>query len=279
MHKYWYYILLVLVFTSCFKKEENTNALARVGDQYLYDDDLKEILPADLSKEDSTLFVKDFINKWAQHKLLLEKALLNLKEDQQEIDELVAQYHEDLLINKYKEAVVEQNLDTVITEDDIEKFYNQNKDIFKLNEELVKFRYLYFGKEILNPKEFIKLFRSDNYASDTLLMKNGLQFKSFNLNDSIWVRYEELLAKAPFFKAIDKDRLLKKNNSFQNEDSTGIYLVDIKNVLLRNETAPESYARETIKQMILHKRKLELLKKVEKTITEDAIENREFQIY
>ncbi|MCB0472778.1 MAG: peptidyl-prolyl cis-trans isomerase [Flavobacteriaceae bacterium] len=268
-----------MVLTSCLKKEESTGALARVGDQYLYEEDLKEILPADLSKEDSILFVKDFINKWAQHKLLLEKALLNLKEDQQEIDALVAQYHEDLLINKYKEAVVEQDLDTVITEDDIEKFYGQNKDIFKLNEELVKFRYLYFGKDILNPKEFIKLFRSDNYESDTLLMKNGLQFKSFNLNDSIWVRYEELLAKAPFFRGIDKDRLLKKNNSFQNEDSTGIYLVDIKDVLLRNETAPESYAKETIKQMILHKRKLELIKKVEKTITEDAIENREFQTY
>lgn len=271
--------MIILLF-SCIRHEEEKTPLAKVYDKVLYfEDDLENIIPNQLSEEDSILFVKSYVNKWAQQQLLVEKAKINLKESELEIEELVNQYRQDLLINKYKEAVVAQELDTIITQIDIDSFYIDNKQIFKLNEELVKFRYLYFGNDILNPKEFISLFKKEDQESDAKILEQELQLKSFNLNDSIWIKYDDIVSYVPFLKKYNKNRFLRKNFQIQEEDSSGIYIVKVKDVLLRNEIAPMSYALPTIRQMILHKRKLELLRKIEETLTKDAIKNNELQIY
>lgn len=273
------YILLVFVVFSCKRTEDDGNPVAKVYETLLYEKDILEILPENISKEDSLVFIKNYINKWAKEQLLVQKAKINLQEEKEHINTLVNQYHQDLLINKYKEAVVKQELDTLVTTADIEKFYAENKEIFKLNEALVKFRYIYFDEDINNAKEFISLFKENDYASDSEIMEQELQLKSHNLNDSIWIKYDDVLKNASFLKNYSKNDFLQKSKFIHKEDSTGVYLVKIKDVLLRNDTAPMSYAILTIKQMILHKRKLELLKKIEETLTEDAIKNKEFQIY
>jgi len=280
LQKQLLYIVLIIIMTSCVTNENDKTPIAKVYNDLLYKEDVKALLPEEITKEDSLLFVSSYINKWAREQLLLKKAKINLaKEEEESIDKLVEQYKQDLLINKYKEAIVKQELDTLVTQIDIDSFYKNNKEIFKLNEELIKFRYIYFGNDILNPKEFISLFKSDDGESDTKIMEQELQLKSFNLNDSIWIKYDEVIKKTPFIKNYDKNTFLRKNKFIQKEDSTGVYLVKVKDVLLRNQTAPMSYALPTIKQMILHKRKLELLRKIEETLTQDAIKNKEFQIY
>jgi hypothetical protein len=56
-------------------------------------------------------------------------------------------------------------------------------------------------------------------------------------------------------------------------------LASIKDVLQRNETAPLSYIKTTLKEMILHKRKIELIRDIEKIIIKDAIKNNNFKTY
>lgn len=277
-HKFLYIVVFILSL-SCVKKDEEKKIIAKVYDTFLYKDEVTLKLPINLSKEDSVIFVKNYINSWAKEQLLIQKAKINLQEEKEQINALVNQYEQDLLINKYKEAVVMQELDTLVTVANIEKFYTENKEIFKLNEALVKFRYIYFGNGVLNPKEIISLFKDDNQASDQELIKQELQFKSLSLNDSIWIKYDDVMRTAPYLRAIDKSSFLKKKKMIQKKDSIGAYLVKIKDVLLRNDIAPISYALPIIKQMILHKRKLELLNKIEETLIDDAIKNKEFQIY
>ena len=72
---------------------------------------------------------------------------------------------------------------------------------------------------------------------------------------------------------------IKNNNLIQKEDSLGVYLVAIKNILKRNDIAPKSYVMPLIRQMILHKRKLELTKKIEQTLVNDAINKKQFEQY
>jgi hypothetical protein len=272
-------IALLIVLFSCVNNENTKTPIAKVHDKFLYKEDIEPLLPDKISKEDSLLFVSSFINKWAKEQLLLQKAKINLDKEEESIQQLVEQYRQDLYINKYKEAIVKQDLDTLVTQVDIDSFYTSNKEIFKLNEELLQLRYIYLGNDVLNPKEFISLFKSDTKESDAKIIEQKLQLKAYNLNDSIWVRYYDVLKKAPFIRSYDKNKFLRKNKYIQKEDSSGVYLVKVKDVLLRNQIAPMSYALPTIKQMILHKRKLELLRKIEETLTEDAIKNKEFQIY
>lgn len=273
------FLALILILASCINNTDERKAIAKVNNKILYEDDVKAILPEQLTKNDSLMFVSNFINKWARQQLLLQKAKINLDKEEESIDKLVQQYKQDLLINKYKEAIVKQELDTLVTQSDIDSFYSENKEIFKLNEELIKLRYIYFGKDVLNPDEFISLFKSDDYKSNTKIIEQELELKSYYLNDSIWIAYDDFIIKTPFLNKYDGSDFLKKNKFIHSEDSTGVYLVKVKDVLLRNEIAPISYVVPTIKQMILHKKKLELLRKIEETLIEDAIKNKNFQIY
>ncbi len=280
---YFYLILSLIFLQSCdyftFKKEVAPQAVARVNDTYLYKNDLMTIFTKDISKKDSITLVNNYINNWIKQQLLLSKAQLNLENKKDEFEDLVKKYREDLFINSYKEAVVKQYLDTVITENDIDQFYLNNNEIFKLNEELIKVKYIKIGKEDLNKNAILKLFKSTNNKDFEKLKEKSLFMKSHHLNDSIWIKYSDLINEIPVLKTEDKLQLLKKDNFIQKEDSLSLYLVTIKKVLQSNEIAPKSYITPAIKQMILHQRKLLLLRNIEETLIKDATKKQQFEIY
>ncbi len=260
-------------------KKDTRKPVARVNNTYLYKEDLKNIFTKDITKSDSLLLARNYIDNWVKQQLLLSKAQLNLEDKKEAFDKLVKKYREDLFINSYKEAVVKQYLDTKITADDIDEFYQKNSQNFKLNEELVKLKYIRIGKDVLNKKELIKLFKSSKKEDLDSLQSKELFLKSHHLNDSIWVKYSDILVKIPILKTFDKKQLLKKGTFIQKEDSISLYLVAIKQVLKRNQVAPKSYITPTIKQMILHQRKLLLLRNIEETLIDDANKKQQFEIY
>jgi hypothetical protein len=278
------YLLLIacVLCTSCdyfnLQKKESVeqDVIASIGNEQLTKGDIKNLFPTNISKEDSLVLLKSIITRWATQKLLLKKAEENSTlEGNKEINQLVTDYRQSLLINNYKERLIQQQLDTVISEEEITTYYASNSLNFKLNEELVKVKYLHFGNDILDKKGIIKLFKSDDSEDVEALEQQQLSFKSYELNDSTWVPLENVLLKTPF----SKEKLLKKTKYLQKEDSLGLYLVAVKDVLLRNQIAPKSYVVPTIKQMILHKRKLELIRDIEKIILKDATQNKIFKVY
>ena len=171
--------------------------------------------------------------------------------------------------------MIQQQLDTVISEEEISEYYSENSRNFRLNEELIKTRYLHFSNDLIDKKEVIKLFKKGTLEDLEELEMRQLSFKLVMLNDSTWSSLENVLLKTPF----SRDNLLKKTKFIQKEDSLGLYLVAIKDVLKRNDIAPKSYIKPTIKQMILHQRKLQLIRDIEKIIVKDAIQNKSFQIH
>ena len=99
-----------------------------------------------------------------------------------------------------------------------------------------------------------------------------------HLNDSIWIKNDVLIGALPVLK-YSNSQVLKKTNFTQLQDSLGVYLVKIEDRLNVRDIAPISYIRPSLEQIILNKRKLELIKKLEKDITKDAIKNNDFEIY
>jgi len=171
--------------------------------------------------------------------------------------------------------LVKQQLDTLVPVEEIRTYYNENQQNFRLNEELIKIKYLHFGIDVVDKEEIIRLFKSDSIEDIEALESRQLSFKSFHLNDSTWVSLDNVLLKIPY----SKEKLLKKSKFNQKENALGLYLVAVKDVLRRNDTAPMSYISSTIKQLILHKRKLELIREREKIIVKDAVQNETFKIY
>ena len=258
------------------KQRTNNEILAIVNTEKFFKKDLTILLPQNINKIDSQLLVKSYIQDWAIKKLLLEKAENNSSlETVNQIDDLVKDYKESLLINNYKEQLVKQKLDTIVTEKELEEYYLLNKENFKLNEELVKIKFLHIDNTINDKKEILKLFKSDDILDLEELEKQELSFKFHQFNDSTWTQLDNVLLKLPF----SKEKLLKKTKFIQKQDSIGLYLVAIKDVLEQKSIAPLSYVIPTIDQMILHKRKIQLIRDIEKIIINDAIQNNNFKIY
>jgi len=277
MKKYLFtYIIVLISLVGCKQEAINENAVARVNDQYLLKTDLDMAMPSGLDSKDSLLYRNNYIKIWATKELLLEKARINVEDDNGEIEELIRDYRKELLIDRYKKALLQQELDTVITEVDIIDYYEANKNVYRLNEDLVQLKYIHFNKDMNDKKNLVKLFKSE--APDDLeeLIAREFEFYSFSFNDSIWVSYRDVEKKLTFLK---DEKNIKKNQYIQKEDSLGVYLLAVSDLRRRNEVAPLNYIIPTIKQMILHKRKLELMNEIEKTIMVDAINNKQFEQY
>ena len=275
-------LFCIFTLTSCdyIKLQEKdaptSEIIAIVNTDKLFKEDLRDFLPRNISREDSLILVKSFIQDWAVKKLLLDAAANNnTQESLKNINNLVQDYKESLLINNFKEALIKQQLDTIISDNEVEAYYLINNENFKLNEVLVKSRYLYFDASIINKKEIVKFFKSEEIEDAEELERQQLSFKMYQLNDSIWTELDKILLKLPF----SKENLLKKSKFIQKQDSLGLYLMAIKDVLRRNDIAPLSYIKPTIKEMILHKRKIELIRDIEKIIVKDATKNNNFKIY
>ncbi|MDT0559446.1 peptidyl-prolyl cis-trans isomerase [Ichthyenterobacterium sp. W332] len=278
-------IILIIVFygfVSCdfFKKDNTEDAIARVNTSYLYKEDLKNIVPEGSSSQDSTLLVNRFINRWALQQLLMDGAELNLPETKQnDLNNLVSQYKNDLFTKAYIEGLVKKNIDTLVNLDDARLLYEKNKESFKLNEELIKFRYLAINENAIDLDIIKERFKRFDTSDKTYLDSIAVQFKSYSLNDSAWIKLSQVYNKVPALLNEDKSKLLKKSNFIQVKDSIDLYLVQINDVLRPNDYAPLSYVKLTIDQIVINKRKLDLITKLENDITKDAIKNNEFEVY
>ena len=277
-----FFFFVAALFTSCdyFKVQEKedraSDIIAIVNTEKLFRKDLKYVSPKNISTKDSLILIKSFVQNWAIKKLLLSAAVNNnSSESLKNINQLVQDYKESLLINNYKEELIKQQLDTIVAEEEVEEFYLANNDNFKLNEVLVKSKYVYFKQSKSVEKEIISLFKSDEIEAAEALERQQLSFKMLQQNDSVWLELDQILLKLPF----SKENLLKKSKFIQKQDSLGLYLVAIKEVLHRNDIAPLSYVMPTIKEMILHKRKIELIREIEKIIVKDATKKNNFKVY
>ena len=281
IHTIFIAITLVTV-TSCelFKSQEEKEVIARVNDDYLYKSDFVKDYPQNLSIQDSVLFTNQYIDNWATKQLLKQRAVLNLDGDKlSDFDQLAENYKLDLYANAYLNALIVKKLDTIIPKSEFDTLFRYSKQNFKLNEELLKFRYLTIDKNHNDIQNIEKRFKRFDSIDKIVLDSLSIQFHSFMLNDSVWVKKSQLLQKLPITVNKMNSQLLKKSNFIQFEDSIRLYLVRINDLLKRNEQAPQEYMEQTLKQIILNKRKLKLIKQLEIDVRKDALQNKEFEIY
>ncbi|MFK7747574.1 MAG: peptidyl-prolyl cis-trans isomerase [Kordia sp.] len=254
--------------------------IARVGERYLYKSDVESLLSTNMSLQDSTIMVNNYIDRWATQELFIQRAKLNLSQEKQDAyEKLVEEYRNDLYIEAYKEAIVKQSIDTTVTNFDEAAYYATNKENFKLNEELLKLRYINITKDNSNIEEITERFERFDAEDKTVLDSLAIQFNNYSLNDSIWVKQTQVFNKIPVITPQNKAKYLKKSQFSKIEDSLELYLVRIEDKIGRNDIAPLAYVRPVVRQIILNKRKLEYIRKLEKDITKDAIKQKQFETY
>ena len=275
-------VLLFFAVCSChfFENNDEEKSIARVNEVYLYKSDFIKNLPEDLTEKDSTLFANQYINNWATKQLLKQHATLNLDDSKLETFEQLAQdYKLELYSNAYLDALITKKLDTVISKSEFDTLYKYSKQNFKLNEELFRYRYICVEKNYNDLESIEERFKRFDNEDKIVLDSLSIQFNSFMLNDSLWVKKSQVLKALPIINTPKNIELLKKTNFLQFEDSIRVYLVRVNDLLNRHEQAPQEYVEQTLEQIILNKRKLTLIKELEIDVRKDAIRNKEFEIY
>ena len=274
--------LLFFLVIGCdqFYNVKQDVVVARAGNSYLYRSELRDNITVFSSETDSIIQSENYINNWARKQLLFDQAIINLDiEAQKEMDELVNSYRSDLWSRSYKEFIVKSNIDTLISKTEIETYYRENQNNFRLNEAMVNLRYIALPSENIDLLEIknklIRFQEEDIRFLDSLTF----QFNSYGLKDSLWLTKRELIRTLPIINENNFENYLKKSQFFLVEDAFEVYLLFVNNYMLRNEVAPLVSIENTIRKIVFNKRKLDFIKQFDKEILQDAIRTKKFQLY
>lgn len=291
-NKAWLSLSLVLFmlfsFASCDyikpKKEseesENETPLARVKDKYLYEKDLGSVLKEAMSKEDSASMVNRFINSWIRQQLMLSKAEEIIDVNMSQIERKVQDYRYALISFEFKKKFISENLNTDVGEEEINEYYKENLDNFLLNQNIVRCRYVQVPLNAPKSNKIPPLIKSDKEKDKKELNSYCFQFASnYNLEDSIWLNFDDIVLNTPLKNIPNKIQFLKSNKFVQTQDSAFKYLLYIKEYKILDQLSPLEFVRDQIENIIINKRKVALSKELEDQVFKEAIEENSFEIY
>jgi hypothetical protein len=269
--------------TSCnwFDKNdrENDPIVATVAEKKLYQSDINEVMVKDASAEDSAEVAKNYIDNWIKRQLILQVAEKYLTAEQLDIERRVQDYKESLIIYSYENELIQQKLDTVVSQDEIAAYYQQYEENFLLTEDIAQFYYVKLAKDAPKIDATREMFRSNRTEDKEQLLGYCVTYATdFYLKDSIWYELSGIYKQIPIdqlqLRTLSKNRL-----SGEVEDSLYIYLLKVNDFKEQQEPAPINYIREDIVKIILNKRKMELVNKTYENLYKDALENGSFKTY
>ena len=259
---------------------EGDQVVARAYDSYLYMSDIEKVLPMDISPEDSSNLATTFINNWLKERAELAQAELNLSEQQKDFDNKLENYYNNLVLYAYENELVRQKLNTKVSEEELHEHYINNQKEFELRQSIVKARYL--AATDLEEKErkiVERSFFSDNEDAlseiRVICEQQGAEF--FDGSDQ-WLALEELLKQLQVEHDGSIDGLLstEKHQINAGERLFFVHFVDHK---LKGTLSPLSLERQRIKDMIIRKRKIELIEKMQKDVLDQAIRKGDVEVY
>ena len=281
MRLLWISLVFVLFFSSCQgkKAEEKAEVVISVYGKKLYKADLENIVYEGISYNDSVLRSKVYIDKWVRNQLLIRQAENNLTPEQLDFSKRLEEYRNSLVINKYETELINQNLDTEVTENQIYDYYNRNNAEFRLNRDIVQIASVSLPNDSKKKWIFTKLFRDyDSLMIDSLTSLAEKHALSYDFDIQEWRNFEDV---------IDTFNLkVKDNKSFLNEkkffvvNKGDIYtLVKICDYKLVGDVSPCEMETDRIKYIILSNRKKELLENLYNDLYSKAVQDKAFDVF
>ena len=272
------FIFTALLLTSCSNISDNNSndLIARAGENFLYQNQL----PPFSSEEDSILRYLNYIETWAKEKILYDLSLTNLSQSKKnDLDLLVEKYKVDLYINSYKDLIVNSRIDSIVTDQEIESFYNMNIDNFKLNENLLKYRYLKAPSDNINISRIRRYIQRLNESDREFLDSLNFQFADLKISDTIWFTEREVISSIEFINQKNKSNYMRINRLYEFEDDQYTNYFIVKDLLKSGNIPPLSYLYDRIKSNIINQRKLNLIQNINKEILNDSLKSSKYEVF
>ncbi len=275
-------IALSVILASCsyFKKRQTAGAdvIARVNDQYLYASDIQPLTKG-LTGDDSIKVLKSYAESWVRKKLLLEKAIENIPEDDIGITKKIEDYREALLLYEYEKALINQKLDTVIKEEEMLQWHDKMKNDFLLESDVYLVSFIKLKKDapelnnarkwILKPKSQEDSLKAEGYCREFAV--------SYTKGEGMWYEKANILKNFPL-NEYDINSLSGTKSLREFKTDEGFWFIRISNFIRKGEPSPLEFIREQIMKRIIEKRRLLLVEKAYDRIYQDGIQDKSFEV-
>lgn len=280
--KNWGVILVIAAaMTGCGQEHNHKGKtpLVEVSGEFLYKEDLQAALPLNISKDDSVLFAEHYIRNWIEDALLFDKAEGNIP-DNDKISKLVENYRRALIMHTYQEELVNQKLANDISEEEINAYYEKNKELFRLDNPLVKGLFIKVPLSSPDLGNVRVWYRKNNQAVIEKLEKYSLRNAvSYDYFYDRWTSVPDVAAKIPL-KVLDTDaNYLDKNRNVEVKDTAFCYFLHIEDFLGKDKQKPLDFARDEIKEILINLKRVEFINKVKEDLYQRASDRNKIIYY
>jgi hypothetical protein len=254
-------------------------AVAQVGQVKLYRSELDKVIPKGVSPEDSTRLAQQYINTWASDMVFVNIAEEQLSKAEKDVTKELEDYRKSLLKYRYEQLYVNERLDTSVTDDMVEEYYNAHQDKFILERPVVKARYLNISADSPNLEPIRRRMSSDDASdlveADSIAYISAMQFATW---DNRWI--DIVMLSREFEMDYAAMIAMMKKGWVEQKDTLGnIHLAYVNDIIMDGQPAPVEYSAPVIKDMIISARKQNLVLNLEQDLLKDARENGKFVIY
>lgn len=278
------FISALLVFSSCkyFNRRDKSDAIAVAYDKYLYMSDIQGVVPSGTSPADSLEIVSQYINNWVRRQVILHQAENNLAEEQKDFNAQLETYRNSLIVYEYESELIRQKLDTVVSEDEVQKFYDANPQNFQLRENIVKVNYVKIPQATANsvPAKKASVYLKSGKPQDIEKLDELCQSSMLTcrIDSENWVLFNDLQQEIPL-NVDDQENFLRNRKYYETSDSLFVYLIKFSDYKMKESLSPLSLEIENIRNIIINRRKLELINRMEQEVFQKALESKEFEIF
>lgn len=279
--------LLLLVLMTLFSvssckpdfSEISGEPVVKVHNEFLFKRDIEKILPPDYTPADSAIKAENYIDMWVKKQVALEKAEQELTKEEMDVAQQLADYRAKLLIHKYKQKYIANNLDTSVTTKDIADFYQDNPHEFILNTPVIKGLFLKVPITAEETEEFTRRYVSDDIA-DSLYVEDYVYryAETFDHYRRGWMYFQEIRMQLPQNTGTTR-QFLQRHNHYETSDSLYHYFLRIDEYRLPKERFPMIMVENNIRSILLNKRRNQLIQDLEKTLYQEAINKRDVEFY
>ena len=274
-----FFVFLLLICQSCdwFVKnqQQDKDVVAQVGSSFFYVDDIVY----DPSLGDSTKVVSQQINLWLKKQLVLNAAFQN-EEIINEIENKVSSYRDNLVLFEFEKYLFANSFNEKISNKEIINYYEENKNDFILPFSLVKTLYAKIPDDAPSINIFRNNLRKYPNSDTTEIISYCFQFaeKSF-LEDSTWIKFDDILMNVPFSGEVDKINFLKSRTYHEIKEEGYVHFIRILDKKLIGDFSPISFEEEIINTILLNNRKQDLFDNLRDSIFSNSVKGVDYEIY
>jgi len=281
--KHLFFIFLLSLCVSCeyFQSKQQTGTvIAEAEGSTLYLSDIENIFYPGITPEDSLELLKNYVYNWTCKCVMATKAEQMLSKQQLNVAKEVNEYRMSLLAYRYEIYYVQQKLDTIVSNEELLKYYEKNTpaQTAPTSSNYVKIVYMQVKQSAneLNKLRIALLENKDRQYLDSLCLIMNVQ-PDYKGNQ--WLDIDEIPRTLPFSK--EQCNYALKNNISMLEEKIGVnaYFLGIREIKKKTEYPPIAQLREQYYNTIINQRRIELLKNMEKNAYNDALDNQRLKIY